>query len=179
MADPWDTGAHLSLILSHANKTWHKTGENMPQWICTFICFSSVSPVLSSWYLGMYCPKWCLKTPTAAEEQDREWNYPVSAELINILNVGHTHCLMCCVCHVPTKQLPQVAKLPESITAPKRAAIWKHIFIDNLGKSGIHLRKSHNSVRNEQFMHIIIKFIFISSYSYMWHNSVWEIMLIS
>lgn len=62
---------------------------------------------------------------------------------------------------------------------PKRAAIWKHIFIDNLGKLGIHLRKSHNSVRNEQFMHIIIKFIFISSYSSMWDNSVWEIMLIS
>lgn len=62
-ADPWDTGAHLSLILSHANKPWHRTGKNMPQWICTFISFSSISPVLSSLHLGMYCPKWCLKTP--------------------------------------------------------------------------------------------------------------------
>lgn len=61
----------------------------------------------------------------------------------------------------------------------KEQPFGKCIFIDNLGKLGIHLRKSHNSVRNEQFMHIIIKFIFISSYSYMWDNSVWEIMLIS
>ena len=64
MADPWDTGAHLSLILSHANKTWHKTGENMPQWICTFICFSSVSPVLSFFLVpGDVSPKVALKDP--------------------------------------------------------------------------------------------------------------------
>lgn len=128
---------------------------------------------------GDILPKTLLKDPWHQQKNKTGNEITVSAELINILNVGHTYCLMCCVCHVPTKQLPRVAKLPESSTAPKRAVIWKHIFIDNLGKLGIHLRKSHNSVRNEQFMHIIIKFIFISSYSYMWHNSVWEIMLIS
>lgn len=128
---------------------------------------------------GDVLPKTVLKGLWHQQKNKTGSETTVSAELINILNVGHTHCLMCRVCHVPTKQLPRVAKLPESSTAPKRAVIWKHIFIDNLGKLGIHLRKSHNSVRNEQFMHIIIKFISISSYSYMWHNSVWEIMLIS
>lgn len=42
MADSWNRGTQLSLILSHSNKTWHRTGKNMPvfsQDVCSFILF--------------------------------------------------------------------------------------------------------------------------------------------
>lgn len=63
MAGPWNKEAHLSLILSHANKTWHRTAENVPGEICTLISCSPISPALSSLHLGTYCPKGCSKTP--------------------------------------------------------------------------------------------------------------------
>lgn len=139
---PQNRGACLSLIyfiLFEQILAW--TGRNVPKWIYTFLSCSSVGVMLSSEDPGTYYPKWCSRPLISTEEQNSEGNYPISAELINTRNVGHTHCLMCCACHVPTKQLPRVAKLPESRAAPKKSSHLETHFHWQFGQVGHSLKK--------------------------------------
>lgn len=76
MAAPWNREAPLLLVLSHCNKTWHRSGRNMPWWICTSLSCSSICTALSSLHLGTYCPKRCSKTPRISRRTKQRVKLP-------------------------------------------------------------------------------------------------------